>query len=406
MSQAQLARSTDASTTPGTTPGASLTRLALLASIAISFLAASAAPTPLYQYYDRAWHGSALTTTEAFGVYALAVLGGLLILGELSAHLGRRPVLLGALALQTVAVVLFATASSFEPLFLGRVLQGIAAGAALGTLGAAMIEAHHEHGTIASSAAPGAGTGLGALAAGLTVSYLPWPTHLIYLALVAVFALQALGVVALLDATPTRTGLLGSLRPRLAVPATARSAFLAAAPAAFAVWSLAGLYGSVGPALLRTMAPNSPTVLGGLALFVLAAAGSATTIALRARDGRWQMYAGLTAVILGVAGLAAAIATGSVAGFFAATVVAGVGFGGGLQGSIRTTVSLVEPHERAGLLAAVYLVSYAGMGAPAVLAGFAVSRGTDLTTAALAYTAGVVALALGAAGLLARTRRA
>jgi hypothetical protein len=80
--------------------GGSIVRLTLLASIAISFLAASAAPTPLYQRYDEIWHGTALTTTEAFGVYAAAVLGGLLVLGGAATHIGRRPVLLAALGLQ------------------------------------------------------------------------------------------------------------------------------------------------------------------------------------------------------------------------------------------------------------------------------------------------------------------
>jgi predicted MFS family arabinose efflux permease len=380
----------------------SVPRLALLVSIVISFLAASAAPTPLYRYYDLVWHGTALTTTEAFGIYAVAVLTGLLVLGRIATHVGRRPVLLAGLALQATAVLLFATAGSFEPLFVGRVLQGIATGAALGTLGAAMIEVHQGHGTLASSAAPGAGTGIGALTAGITVSYLPWPTHLIYLGLVAVFALQAVGVLTLLEATPTQRGLMGSLRPRLAVPAAARSAFLAAAPAAFAVWALAGLYGSLGPSLLREMAPSSPAVLGGGALFVLASAASVTTIAFRAREGRWQMATGLLALAAGVLGVVVAIAAGSVAGFFAATVLAGIGFGSGLQGSVRTTVALAQPHERAGLLAAVYLVSYAGMGVPAVMVGFVVSRGTDLPSAAIGYALGVIALALAAFGLLTR----
>lgn len=399
--------SSTATDVAGTAPAAqaSLPRLALLISIVVSFLAASAAPTPLYQHYDAAWRGSALTTTEAFGVYAIAVLAGLLVLGELAAHVGRRPVLLATLAFQAIALALFATAGSYEPLFIGRVLQGIAAGAALGTLGAAMIEAHQAHGTVASSAAPGAGTGVGALAAGLTVSYLPWPTHLIYLGLIGVFLLQAAGVLVLLEPTPTRRGLVSSLRPRLAVPPQARAAFLAATPAVFAVWSLAGLYGSLGPALIRTMSPGSPAVLGGLTLFVLAAVGSLTTIVRRSHDGRRQMATGMVAVVVGVAGLAVAIAYGSVVGFLVATVVAGSGFGSGLQGAVRTTVSLALPHERAGLLAAVYLVSYAGLGVPAVVAGFIVSRGTDLVSVAIAYAVGVITLALVAYVLLTRAER-
>lgn len=386
-------------------PG-SLVRLALLASIAISFLAASAAPTPLYQHYDLVWHGTALTTTEAFGVYAIAVLGGLLVFGSAATHVGRRPVLLAAIALQIASLLLFATAGSYEPLFIGRVLQGFAAGAALGTLGAAMIEAHQSHGTIASSAAPFAGTGLGALTAGIAVSYLPWPTHLIYLGLSAVLALQAVGVITLLHPTATQPGLIRSLRPQVAVPSSARTAFAAAAPAAFATWAVAGLFGSLGPAVLHAMSPDSPSVLGGLALFEVAIIGSIATIAVRSWEGRRQLTWGLSVVIVGIAALAVMIAAGTIAGYIAAAVIVGIGFGSALQGSIRTTVPLVEAHERAGLLAAVYLVSYAGMGIPAVGAGYAVSRGVDLTTAAVAYAIGVIVLAAGALALVLRGREA
>ncbi|WP_030910536.1 MFS transporter [Streptomyces sp. NRRL F-5126] len=379
--------------------------LALLASIVVSFLAASAAPAPLYQHYALAWHGTALTTTEVFGVYAGSVLVGLLALGELSNHVGRRPVLLAALAGQAVAVLLFATASSFEPFFIGRVVQGVAAGAALGTLGAAMIDLHRRHGTLASAAAPGAGTGLGSLVAGLVVGYLPWPTHLIYLVLIGVFALQAVGVLRVLDANETRPGVLASLRPAMTVPRAARRAFLAAAPALFAFWALAGLYGSLGPALARGLAASTSIALGGLTLFVMAGFAFVTTIAYRNQPARPQLLQGIAALVLGVAATIVAIEAGSIWGFFAATAVAGCGFGMGLQGSIRSVVSLVEPHERAGLLSAVYLVSYAGMGAPAVVAGYLVSRGQSLTGVAVGYAVALVGLALIALAQLFRPAR-
>lgn len=381
----------------------SIGRLALLASIVVTFLAASIAPTPLYQHYNVVWHGTALTTTEAFGTYALAVLAGLLVLGELSNHVGRRPVLLVAIALQAVALTLFATAGSFEPLFVGRVLQGLAAGAALGTLGAAMIEAHREHGTITSSAAPGLGTGLGSLVAGLTVTYLPWPTHLIYLALIAVFALQAIGVMLVVRANETRPGALASMRPTLAVPASARRAFLASAPAVFAVWALAGLYGSLGPALVRQLDASANLALGGLTLFVLAGVASLTTVVRRHHAPRAQMAGGIVALLIGVSATVAAISLHSFPLFLLASVVSGVGFGSALQGAIGSVVPLVEPEERPGLLSAVYLVCYVGLGAPAVVAGFLVSRGHSLTDVAIGYGVALIALAI---ATLAQLRRA
>src|SRR5271170_2363807 len=83
----------------------------LLASITISFLAGSIAPTPLYALYQAQWGLSPITVTIIFGIYAISVLTALLFAGRLSDHVGRRPVLIAATAAQTITMVIFATAS-------------------------------------------------------------------------------------------------------------------------------------------------------------------------------------------------------------------------------------------------------------------------------------------------------
>src|SRR5579862_5032377 len=90
----------------------------LLASITVSFLAGSLAPTPLYPVYQAEWGFSALTTTEIFGIYAVALLGTLLVAGRLSDHVGRRPVLIVATLMQAFVMFLFATASGVGALML------------------------------------------------------------------------------------------------------------------------------------------------------------------------------------------------------------------------------------------------------------------------------------------------
>src|ERR1700761_2088797 len=79
--------------------------LLVLSSLIVSALAASAAPTPLYALYQRQWGFSPITPTVVFGIYAVAVLVSLLVFGRLSDYVGRRPVLLGALGIQIVAMV-------------------------------------------------------------------------------------------------------------------------------------------------------------------------------------------------------------------------------------------------------------------------------------------------------------
>src|SRR3984957_8909815 len=79
----------------------------LLASVTVSFLAGSAAPTPLYPLYQAMWGFSPVVLTVIFGIYALAVLAALLVAGRLSDHLGRRPVLIVAAAGQALVMLLF-----------------------------------------------------------------------------------------------------------------------------------------------------------------------------------------------------------------------------------------------------------------------------------------------------------
>src|SRR6185369_4951679 len=92
-------------------------------SMEVSFLAGSIAPTPVYALYQAAWGFTPITTTLVFGVYALAVLASLLVVGSVSDHVGRRPVLLGALVFQALAMLVFATAGSVNALLIARVVQ-------------------------------------------------------------------------------------------------------------------------------------------------------------------------------------------------------------------------------------------------------------------------------------------
>src|ERR1700722_12837821 len=255
--------------------------LVLLASLIVSLLAASSAPTPLYAIYQQRWGFSPITTTIVFGVYALAVLASLLTLGRLSDYAGRRPVLLAALAVQVASMVVFATAGGVGELLLARVIQGLSTGAALGAIGAAMLDIDRERGALANAMSPGIGSGSGALLSALFVQYLPAPTHLIYLALIGVIGLQAAGV-ALLRETVTRGRVpAAALVPELRLPRSVRGPVLAAAPVLFAVWALAGLYGALGPALVRTLTGSASVVLGGGSLTLLTATAVTAVYLLR-----------------------------------------------------------------------------------------------------------------------------
>ena len=91
--------------------------------------------------------------------------------------------------------------------------------------------------------------------------------------------------------------------------------------------------------------------------------------------------------------------------FLAGTAIAGVGFGGGFQGAIRTIAPLAAPHERAGVLSIIYLASYLALGLPAILAGVLVVHGSILSTSR-EYGATIMLLAaLAMLGLIVQRQR-
>jgi MFS family permease len=376
----------------------------VLASLIVALLASSAAPTPLYAIYQAQWHFTPITTTVVFGVYAIAVLAALLTLGKLSDHVGRRPVLLTAVAVHAGSLVIFATATGVPALLSARVVQGLSTGAALGAIGAAMLDMDRELGTFANAVAPGLGTASGAITSALAVRFLPDPTHLIYLALIGVLALQAVAMAAMRETVTRAPGALASLRPEITVPRALRAPVLTAIPVLFAVWALAGLYGALGPALVHALTGSRDVVLGGLSFFVLAASAVVAIIALRRTAARTMMLSGILALIAGVTVTVVAVNMRSAAVFFAGSAIAGAGFGGGFQGSIRTVVPLAAAHQRAGLVSLLYVVSYLGLGVPAVLAGFGVVHGGGLINTARYYGAAVIALAALALFGLAKAR--
>jgi MFS family permease len=373
----------------------------LQVSILVFLLAGSSAPTPLYAVYQAAWGFSPITMTVVFGVYALAVLASLLTVGSLSDYIGRRPVLIVAMLAQAVTMLVFASADAVSDLLVARVIQGLATGAAVGALGAGLLDLHKARGTVANSVAPMVGTAAGAIGASLMVQYLPEPTHLVYHVLFTIFVMQAVGVVLMPESATRKPGALASLRPQFGIPPLARRPLLVATPALVAIWALVGFYASLGPSLVRLMLGSSSILLGGLSLFVLAGSGALTVLLLGSAAPRRQLLFGAATLLVGVALTLVAIVQASAFLFFIGTAAAGAGFGGAFQGALRTVVPLAASHERAGVLSTIFALCYLAMGVPAVVAGVLAVYGGGVVVAGQEYSAAILLLsALALLGVL------
>ncbi|GGV12098.1 MFS transporter [Streptomyces filipinensis] len=380
----------------------------LNASILASLLAASSAPTPLYPLYQDQWGLTPLTVTVIFSAYSLTLLVALLTVGALSDHLGRRPVLVGALVLEAVSMLLLASANGAGPLIAARILQGAATGAATSAAGAALLDLADPRRTgrsaLTNSLAPVAGMAAGVLVATLLVRFAPAPTATVYVLLAALFAAQAIAVTFIPETARPRAGALRSLRPQLAVPPTARRALLAAGTGVVAVWALGGFYSSLGPALVRLVAPGAPYALGGMVFFTVSAAATLTVWTLRRTTPFAAATGGAVVVIPSVALSLSGLHGVGLLAVYAGAALAGFAFGAVSQGALRMMLTSLGEQDRAATLAAYYVLSYLSMSVPAIAAG-AATQHFGLRTTSHTYAAAAALLAVAAVAALTASRR-
>jgi len=83
---------------------------------------------PILPFYVTSFGASPLTVTMLFSAFAFFAFLSSPFLGALSDKMGRRPVLLASIASTAIGWFVFASATSIPLLFLGRIIDGAAAG--------------------------------------------------------------------------------------------------------------------------------------------------------------------------------------------------------------------------------------------------------------------------------------
>jgi MFS family permease len=363
-----------------------------------TLLAASSAPSPLYPVYQAEFGFSALTLTAIFAIYVLALLLSLLTVGRLSDFLGRRPVLAVALVVEAAAMAIFLDAHGVAALYAARVVQGLATGAAVGVVGAYLLDLQPAHGSrlgsLVNSAAATGGLGLGAAAAGVLIQYGPHPTRLVFGILTAAFLALALATALLPETVERKPGVRAALRPRVSVPGSARPAFVRAIPTMASTWMLGGLMLSVGGSPLTVVFAQANHAVVGLVIGLFAGSAAVASILLRHRAPETMARTGTTLLFVGTVLFALALASSSLTIFVLGAMIAGAGFGPAFLGAFRSVSQLAAPHERAALISAIYVVSYLAFSIPALVAGLLITD-AGLRSTSLAYGSVVALVAAG-----------
>jgi MFS family permease len=366
-----------------------------IATAFAAFFLAAGAPTPILSLRQQEWDFSAGALTFAFSVYALGLLAALLVGGSLSDHVGRRPVLLGALYGELASIIVFLLAPNISWVIVARLIQGLATGLATSAFSAAIVEYAPAHlkklaGGISAASVAG-GLGAGALLTGAAVEFSPAPNTVVF-GILAGLMLVAIIFVSFTEETATkRPGAMRSLTPRVSLPSHIRREFYAGIPVHISAWMFPAFFLGLGPALLRLHFDLDGGLVAGFTAFLgpFAAAVSGFMFARYAARratmvGMSLVFLGMVVVLVGVAGIWLPIV-------WLGAVIGGFGFGGAFGGQVRLIAPFVEPHERAGTFAGIYTVAYLSFGLPVIIVGQLIPR-WGLVPAFELYAAAVIAL--------------
>jgi MFS family permease len=377
-------------------------------------LAFSAVPTPLYVIYQQRDHFSTLMITVVYAVYAIGVIGSLFLGGHVSDWVGRRRVLVPALAVNVLSAVLFIAVPSLPGLIIARVVSGVSIGLTTGTATAYLAELHVGAGgsptglrpQVVATASNLGGIGVGPLAAGLLAQFVPLPLVIPYVIFGGALVVLAL-LIAFAPETANRPDPRPAWRPqRVAIPAHARGTFFAATGAAAAAFAVYGVFNSLMPGFLAgTMHETSYAVAGAVA-FSAFAAGAVAQIALGRAGIATTLRVSVPVLFAGLALFTVGMWLPSLPVFVIGGIVTGAGGGLVFRGSLVAAASTAPPESRAEVLAGFFLGAYIGLSAPVIALGVATEYVPARDVMLVFVVLAAIAIAAGARGILRRHRPA
>jgi predicted MFS family arabinose efflux permease len=346
--------------------------------------------------------------TVTFAVYAVGVIGALLLGGHLSDWYGRRRLLLPALGLSVVSAIVFVVWKSLPGLLVGRLLNGIAIGIVVSTATAYLTELHAvgrpgasaQRAQLTASAIPVLGPGVGALVAGTLAQWVAHPLTVPYLVFLVALLLGTIGVALSPETREVRKPRPRYRPQRVSVPHESRSTYFAAMLTAFVAFGTFGLFSGLAGLFLATTLHEPSLALAGIVLCVISAAGVAAQIMTAAWPIKREFEAGMAAMVagLGLAVLAVWLRPPSLGLFVAGGAFIGAGGGAIFKGTVGTVMRIAPPDRIAESLAGLFVAAFVGLSLPVVGVGITLSSGVSpkdtLLGFAIAVSAGMAVSAI------------
>jgi MFS_1 like family len=367
-------------------------------AVAFAFLivmAFATLPSPLYGLYRERDGLSAFMITVVYAIWAAGTIAALIAVPFIVERIGRRGVMLAAVATMMAAAGELAAWKALPGLLLGRLLTGVSVGLAAGTAITYLIElrlradANASPGgarTIGTSVNVGA-LGIGPLVAGCLAAWVSRPLTLPYLVWIALGAVALAGLAA---------------APETAAPTANRAPFpvrlpVAAGAATLAAFAAMGLFAGLSGLFLATTLHHPSHALAGATLFVVFSAGVVSQLATARLRASRVFALGTLSMLVGLVLLVTAVrlSTPSLALFLVSGGLIGAGAGAVFKGTTGLVLDGTAPENRVAMNSELLIALFVGLSVPVIGAGVALDQGASAPNTVLGFA---ILVGLGVAG--------
>lgn len=329
--------------------------------------AATAIPMMAYWVQDLKLSSSevAMSVVNYFAGCVLT----LILFARLSNFLGRKPVVIAALAFGAIACYLFSVGQSASDLYIGRFLQGLSCGLATSACMSWVVDtappARAWLGTAMTSAGPNIGLSLGTLLTGLIIEYNVLNPTLLFDACVALLIFCI--VLAVLGTETMRLGTesIGQvLIPKIAIPTRLRRLFILSITAFIGTWGVSSFFQGFSAQFAQIVFGETSVLLAAVTYLLLIIPIAVFGLISGRFNPSKTLLLMSTGFLFGAGGVFLTLDMQSPALFMIFVVICGAAQGGTCCSGLKLLLMDATLRERAGLISALYLGAYVGSGIP------------------------------------------
>jgi MFS family permease len=353
-------------------------------------------PTPLYPLYSNVFQLSPLMITVIYAVYAVGVIGGLLVFGQLSDRIGRRYVLIPGIILSIISAIVFLFASNVGLLLLGRVVSGLSAGLFTSTATTTIVnlapdDKKNQASTIASSVNM-LGLGFGPLLCGVLAQYLPYALHLVFIVDIVLLIPAFIGIWLMPEPIKDKQSFRIKVQ-KLSVPSNIRGTFIYAVIPVFVGFSMLGLFTAISPNFLGDILDIHNRAIIGLTVFLVFCASTVGQLLFKQKSDYSVLMLGSGTLIVGVILVGISLLLSSYVLLLIGAIVSGLGQAFSFRAGLSTVNSVSPQDKQAEITSTFFTIAYIAISIPVVGVGL-LQLGLSIQGAGLTFSIIVVLLAI------------